>query len=734
MLAPVPAKRTDGGSSFATLGRYMTEEINMQTGEVLSRGEVMISDALLSPETAAAEMKAVAAQNTRCKDSVMHIVLSWDSSEKPSVEQWKDAVNYVMDAVDMKEHQFMAVAHDDTDNYHVHIMANKVHPETYKSHTPAWLHKTLDKALREVENKHGWKTSNGLYRWDDERGLAVPTTREERQELKQGSEELGTGKAAKMELYSGVESLEAYCKKEPAKALNAIMKSTNANWSAVQNTLQEYGLQMHKADTGGYTVSAPGEDGNRVYVKASKVFRNQFAGKEQRAATDEKLGDWKESLTDKKQPQENKNELERIRGLRGHRGRNKPGIGGIGQKPPPQSKNHLRELSQLGVVRIDGGSEMLLQGDVSDNVEHQRTELNNGLRRDTPRRIEPRLRYDRKATGRTALVRAERGQRTAQRKADYKQYKAGFIEARKTTETTAKQDDKKRLSTITRVSAELRKEIRVIKSPEIKKAMLSAVTDAVKKERQQVRKDAQARRKAARLPNFREWMKSTVQVQQQKPNAREEAMKSVGEALLKDLDQRLEQHSVQHKPEIIAPVFDPAKIQAEWKAEQSRQFEKVQQKARKVKGKTAAAVDRQTMKQKLHGQNRPEQPKGLFSGFKQGDFQTASNVWQGLADSIAKRWVQLTQRDQRVNEYTERSNVPNWPSKGEILAERWAATANPSLAQAVEKIKQDVIDQRRKEMEQKLAAKNATKGMTKEQKKEAIKDQLKAENSKGHKL
>jgi len=48
-----------------------------------------------------------------------------------------------------------------------------------------------------------------------------------------------------------------------------------------------------KAEKGGYVVRAAGEDGQAVHAKASKVFRKHFAGKEQRAATEAKLGEWR---------------------------------------------------------------------------------------------------------------------------------------------------------------------------------------------------------------------------------------------------------------------------------------------------------------------------------------------------------------------------------------------------------------------------------------------------------
>jgi hypothetical protein len=59
----------------------------------------------------------------------------------------------------------------------------------------------------------------------------------------------------------------------------------------------------------------------------------------------------------------------------------KPDIGGIGRVPPPQSQHRLRELSQLGVVRIAGGSEVLLPRDVSGHMEQQGAKPDNALRR-----------------------------------------------------------------------------------------------------------------------------------------------------------------------------------------------------------------------------------------------------------------------------------------------------------------------------------------------------------------
>lgn len=308
MLAPVPPKRKDGGSSFSTLGSYLTTSINADTGEILQRGDVMLSDNLLSAETAAAEMQSVAAQNSRCKDPVMHVVLTWQEGEKPTAKQWKESVRHALSSLNdrngngISDHQFMAVAHDDTDHFHVHVMVNRVHPETYKANAPEWLHKSLDKACREIEAAQGWAESNGLYRWDKEQGKAVPTENKEREARKEVAQQdgldrgmAGTGKAAKMERYGNAESLETYCKGEPAKELSKAMQREGVTWGDVHSALAKHGLEIHKGAKGGYTVSAEGVDGDRVHVKASSVFRKHFAGKAQREETESKLGQWQEA-------------------------------------------------------------------------------------------------------------------------------------------------------------------------------------------------------------------------------------------------------------------------------------------------------------------------------------------------------------------------------------------------------------------------------------------------------
>jgi hypothetical protein len=58
----------------------------------------------------------------------------------------------------------------------------------------------------------------------------------------------------------------------------------------------------------------------------------------------------------------------------------KPDVGRIGCHPPPESRNRLRDLSDVVVVRFARGAEMLLPGHVSHHLEQQGTQPDNPLR------------------------------------------------------------------------------------------------------------------------------------------------------------------------------------------------------------------------------------------------------------------------------------------------------------------------------------------------------------------
>lgn len=288
MLAPISSGRRDKGSSFKRLKDYLTKERDPVTGEDLMRGEVILSDNLLSLGTAHIEMKATAAQNVLCKDPIYHYEITWHPGERPSREQWLSAATRTLRDLGFAEHEYLIAAHDDKAHFHVHIMVNRVHPETHRSPMPYRDMFSLDKAMRELEHEQGWIEDVGHHRWDKQQNIAVKNTREEMRALSQRAG-CASGKAAALEHYRDEQSLQAYVKGKPAAELQMLLARHTVSWSDIHTMLNRHGLEIQKADHGGYTVHAIDSE---LYVKASDGFRRAFAGKVNRARTEQKLGPW----------------------------------------------------------------------------------------------------------------------------------------------------------------------------------------------------------------------------------------------------------------------------------------------------------------------------------------------------------------------------------------------------------------------------------------------------------
>jgi hypothetical protein len=110
------------------------------------------------PECATTIMRATAAQARLTHKPVYHIVLSAapeDSLDRTMLERIGDRV---LDRLGLSEHQAVLVAHGDRPNHHLHIMVNRVHPETrltwssWHDWTP--VHEVLREEERALRLRH----------------------------------------------------------------------------------------------------------------------------------------------------------------------------------------------------------------------------------------------------------------------------------------------------------------------------------------------------------------------------------------------------------------------------------------------------------------------------------------------------------------------------------------------------------------------------------------------------
>jgi hypothetical protein len=290
MIVKEQPRRQNSSSSFRRLKEYLTSERDPDTGAVRQRGDILLSCNLASLDTVAAEMNGVAALNARCQDALYHYEIAWPPGEMPTREQWCDSALHTLQALGYQEHQYIVVAHDDKAHFHIHIMVNKVHPETLNALTPHQSHTKLHAAARTVEAKYGWKQTPGLVRWDEDAQKTAPVRKAERHAQGYGNGN-PTGGAAKLEHYHDVESLQSYIRREVAPRVRTLLTRRNATWDDLHTLLAKHHLRVQKGEAGGYTVLAIDHD---IRVKASDVFRHHFAGKENRKTTEQKLGIWRE--------------------------------------------------------------------------------------------------------------------------------------------------------------------------------------------------------------------------------------------------------------------------------------------------------------------------------------------------------------------------------------------------------------------------------------------------------
>lgn len=83
-----------------------------------------------NPEQALRIMRATANRSARCKAPVYHFVVSWTPEENPSTDVMKSVVEATCRDMELTDHQAIIVAHDDTRHRHVHVVVNRIHPET----------------------------------------------------------------------------------------------------------------------------------------------------------------------------------------------------------------------------------------------------------------------------------------------------------------------------------------------------------------------------------------------------------------------------------------------------------------------------------------------------------------------------------------------------------------------------------------------------------------------------
>ena len=243
MIAKHVAMRTIQKSDFAGLVKYIADpQDKHERVDYVSVTNCHTDD----PAMAILEVTHTQSRNTRSSaDKTYHLIVSFRAGEHPDSETLRAIEERICDGLGYGEHQRVSALHSDTDNLHLHIAINKIHPVRFIIHTPYNDHKALGSLCERLEREYGLQVDN-------------------HQAQKTGAE----NRAGDMERHAGIESLLGWIKRECLAELKAAQ-----SWTEFQKVLTDNGLKLMLRGNG-FVMT----DGNGTMVKGSTVAREFSKG------------------------------------------------------------------------------------------------------------------------------------------------------------------------------------------------------------------------------------------------------------------------------------------------------------------------------------------------------------------------------------------------------------------------------------------------------------------------
>ena len=273
MISKIPPRRRDGKSSFKDLINYCLGFTGHAKNSVLHVGMKNLNS---SPEKVYLEMEGLSYENPRCKNPVLHFILSWRDYESPTNEQVDEAVNIALKELNLEECQALWALQSDTDNLHVHVAVNRISPETFKPIRPAggWTKKALERASRKIEFLQDWEVEqSGRYEINSSGQIF------EKKEILQPEI---SQKARDIEAHTENESFERFAKRETAEILE-----TAKSWDTLHQNLASKGFELERKGNGAILKQ------DDKAVKLSNISRNSSFSK-----LEQRLGKFQERKND----------------------------------------------------------------------------------------------------------------------------------------------------------------------------------------------------------------------------------------------------------------------------------------------------------------------------------------------------------------------------------------------------------------------------------------------------
>jgi hypothetical protein len=272
-LVPNPQKSASTATRVVALSDYIRKTVVHSV-----RDKCVHSGALhfiaREPLGQTAEMIALATESIRCLDPVKHFVLSWPSDERPTPAQADEAAKIFTASIGLEGHQCLYGMHVDTDNVHLHLLINRINPETGRATliNSGWEIKAAHQALPLIEAAQGWKAERGALYQLDASGKVVRTAEPDPDAPLRPST-----RARNFEAVTGAQSAERIAQEHASPILRSA-----PTWEAVHEQLAALGIRYEAAGSGAKIWVG------EVPIKASRADRQGSMG-----AMERRLGSFK---------------------------------------------------------------------------------------------------------------------------------------------------------------------------------------------------------------------------------------------------------------------------------------------------------------------------------------------------------------------------------------------------------------------------------------------------------
>lgn len=209
---------------------------------------------------------------------VYHVAINWREGEHPTVRQAEHASRRVMQALGFGECQAVWSIHRDTDNDHVHLVINRVHPVKLTAvSVPRRDYFILDRCMRELELELSFAHAQGPYvTVDTAEGPKIVrmsrTEREARGLLRNGDGPRLSPRAQRAEHNLIAASFQRWLTDAPGVALHRANAARGATWQDAHKALAEFGCVIQPKGSG-MVVTTTLSSGRVLAAKASVLGR-----------------------------------------------------------------------------------------------------------------------------------------------------------------------------------------------------------------------------------------------------------------------------------------------------------------------------------------------------------------------------------------------------------------------------------------------------------------------------